>query len=56
MLEAVAINNKKAGQSQRLLSTESSLPTDTAQSGTAVEPSSQLKVAFVDSEASTVEA
>jgi hypothetical protein len=56
MLEAVAINNKKAGQSQRLLNTESSLPTDTAQSGTAVEPSSQLKVAFVDSEASPVEA
>jgi hypothetical protein len=57
LLQAVAINNKKAGQSQRLLSTESSLPTYTAaESGTAVEPSSQLKAAFVDSEASTVEA
>jgi hypothetical protein len=56
MLQAEAINNKKAGQSQRLLSTESSLPTDTAQSGTTVKPSSQLKAAFVDSEDSTIEA
>ncbi len=52
--KAIAIKYKKYGQAQRVFNTETSLPTDTAKSGTTVEPSSKMRVVFVDFEASHV--